>query len=310
LKQKYAPEVTPGPQEKSIRISGKEVEEVGFEKINQQLRGLSKLRVVLLDGMRIAVNLDQSATRQQIREISNTCSSIAELDLSRNFIEEFQEVASICQALTNLRSLRLDGNRFAKVGLSKDEKAFPILETLGLEETLLKWDEIWNVCSQCPKLTSLNISGNQFSRLGKIPEANILSHITTLNLSSNDLTAISDFAAVSALPHLQILAVNHGVVRRISNTIEKFRFQSTVRRVEFAFNEIDEWDFINQLSAIFPGIESLRISHNPLYQSLQTVEGRPVSHENGYLLTIARVANLKVLNYSNVRTLSHLIWRT
>lgn len=35
----------------AIRISGKTVEEVGFEKINQQLASLHDLRVVILDGL-------------------------------------------------------------------------------------------------------------------------------------------------------------------------------------------------------------------------------------------------------------------
>ena len=52
LRKKYASSDVDGLKEKeAIRISGKTVEEVGFEKINRQLASLHELRIVILDGL-------------------------------------------------------------------------------------------------------------------------------------------------------------------------------------------------------------------------------------------------------------------
>src|ERR1700728_767527 len=80
--QKYASEITERRDalvaESQIEISGKVVEEVGFDKIRQQLAQLHKLKIVIVDGLRIATA--QKAERR-IREV---CPKILELDLSRN----------------------------------------------------------------------------------------------------------------------------------------------------------------------------------------------------------------------------------
>jgi tubulin-specific chaperone E len=96
IEQQNAPE-----SEKQIKISGKVVEEVGFDKIRRQLAQLRELKIVLVDGLRITSAKKQ---RESIREI---CPKIVELDLSRNLFESFMEIVKICQELDNLRSLRL-----------------------------------------------------------------------------------------------------------------------------------------------------------------------------------------------------------
>lgn len=101
-----------------IKISGKEVEEVGFDKIRKQLADLHELKIVLLDGLcmsrpiaclkdRLAASGDSSWPEGLI-DINETCPKILELDLSRNLFEEWREVASICEQLDKLRSLRVE----------------------------------------------------------------------------------------------------------------------------------------------------------------------------------------------------------
>jgi hypothetical protein len=103
--QKYATELTTQPLDvpldKQIEISGKVVEEVGFDKIRQQQSQLHELKIVIVDGFRISYAESPGAT---IRE---TCPKIVELDLSRNLFEKFDEVVRICAKLDHLRSLRL-----------------------------------------------------------------------------------------------------------------------------------------------------------------------------------------------------------
>lgn len=101
MKKKYAStsaeEITATAKE--IHISGKTVEEVGFEKIRRQLAELQELRVVVLDGACIAA-VDSDLGKQNLK--------IIELDLSRNLLESWYEVTAICRSLRSLQSLRLE----------------------------------------------------------------------------------------------------------------------------------------------------------------------------------------------------------
>ena len=96
-----------------IEIGGKVVEEVGFEKIRKQLSRLYELQIVLLDGLCIAGVLPDTAVQptdtwlDKLKCIERTCPKVTELDLSRNLVETWDEVADICVALPKLRSLRI-----------------------------------------------------------------------------------------------------------------------------------------------------------------------------------------------------------
>lgn len=82
-----------------IHISGKTVEEVGFEKIRRQLAELQELRIVVLDGACIAT-VESDLDEQNLK--------IVELDLSRNLIESWCEIIAICKSLQFLRCLKLE----------------------------------------------------------------------------------------------------------------------------------------------------------------------------------------------------------
>jgi hypothetical protein len=97
---------SPGSQQKPIVISGKEVEEIGFEKIKKLQSRLNELRIVYLDGLLISQPRPANGLPGDT-EISNTCPKINTLDLARNLVESLAEVAYICQNLRQLRELRL-----------------------------------------------------------------------------------------------------------------------------------------------------------------------------------------------------------
>ena len=82
-----------------IHISGKAVKEVGFEKIRRQLAELQELRVVVLDGACIAA-VDSNFSGQNLK--------ITELDLSRNLLESWYDITTICKSLHTLQRLRLE----------------------------------------------------------------------------------------------------------------------------------------------------------------------------------------------------------
>lgn len=103
----------------SIEISGKVVEEVGFDKIRKQLSELQELKIVLLDGLQVAGIRAQDGVQAEKggedsgeedvarREIEQTCPKITELDLSRCLLSRWRDVADICGCLGRLRGLKL-----------------------------------------------------------------------------------------------------------------------------------------------------------------------------------------------------------
>jgi hypothetical protein len=105
VKQKYASDETDQALtvalDQQIEISGKVVEEVGFDKIRQQLAQLHELKIVIVDGMRI------KKADEDKDDIAKTCPSIVELDWSRNLFQNITETEAICQKLGNLRVLKL-----------------------------------------------------------------------------------------------------------------------------------------------------------------------------------------------------------
>lgn len=120
LHEKYASEFerelaisgrSAGSLHDSIEISGKVVEEVGFDKIRKRLAELQELKIVLLDCLRVAGVLvdDRSPEEkeQARKQIELTCPKIKELDLSRNLLSCWSDVADICGHLKQLKSLRL-----------------------------------------------------------------------------------------------------------------------------------------------------------------------------------------------------------
>lgn len=117
LSEKYASEVTreqvPIASEKQIVISGKVAEEVGFDKIRRKLAQLGELKIVILDGMRVASayaptsSPEPGVQRDDRRKIKNVCPRVTELDLSRNLFNRFRTVVEICAELSELNSLRI-----------------------------------------------------------------------------------------------------------------------------------------------------------------------------------------------------------
>lgn len=115
LKKKYAPSDDGDGLTESgslISIDGKVVEEIGFKRVQDQLAKLHGLRVVLLDGLCLAGvqaqpwNAPQRTRQQSIQQLHDYKLNMVELDLSRNVIEKWAEIAAICSTLRSLRILK------------------------------------------------------------------------------------------------------------------------------------------------------------------------------------------------------------
>jgi len=137
----------------SIRISGKAVEEVGFEKIQQQMSNLAELQIVVLDGLCVHGD-DEDGRDPKAPSFASVCPKTKELDLGRNLFEDVAGLLNVCGGLEKLEALKMDGNRFSNITslpMSMLRAApFSTLKSLSLEDTMLKWDQVsmHRLCSQ------------------------------------------------------------------------------------------------------------------------------------------------------------------
>lgn len=296
------------PAEKAIKISGKEVEEVGFDKIRKQQAGLGELKIVLLDGLCIDQQISSETLQNALPEIREVCPKIVELDLSRNLLSQWAPIAAICEQLINLKSLRLDGNRIKSVESEHYERpffkrVFEKITILSLDENLLTWEQAVKAFSMFPTLESLALSKNLFGTLAKEPSLDGAHSITTLVMESNDFTAISDLTPLTNLPNLKRLLLKMNNISTLLSPSSKEpapTFPASLSDLDLSHNAISSWAFVNDLNTTFPGLTSLRIARNHLYTNLQAPDGRSLTPNDGYLLTTARLPKLKSLNYSSI----------
>ena len=100
-----------------ISISGKTVEEVGFDKIQRQLAALPELKIIILDGLPMKSLGSQQSQDKGIgdQELGLTPEAadwlqqlrVEELDLSRTLLERWSDVLFMVSLLPRLRTLKL-----------------------------------------------------------------------------------------------------------------------------------------------------------------------------------------------------------
>ncbi|KAI3401718.1 hypothetical protein diail_9382 [Diaporthe ilicicola] len=321
LHEKYAPGVAADQGQASsaqqqIVISGKVAEEIGFDKIRRQQAQLSELKIVILDGLRVA-----SASAPAEQPISEVCPKVVELDISRSLIVDFREVVKVCSQLKTLRRLGLNGNRYqdtliAELDADSVREAFKAVKELALDETLLRWDNICHIARCFEALATLHASTNQLSRLspcfGKIAAPETL---TTLYLEFNDFTALGDLACLSQLSSLKNLHLKGNNISTVTNEASQDTpvFSHTLTHLDISYNKVSSWSFVDALPDSFPGLNSLRLAHNPVYEdpgfdksstssapAAAAAGSKATVTEEAYMITVGRLACLQTLNFSAV----------
>jgi hypothetical protein len=190
-----------------------------------------------------------------------------------------------------------------------------------LDETLLSWDEVWRgslqgiyllmhgqisaLTYQFPSLASLAVSANQITALS----APVSDTITTLKLEHNEISSLSAAQHLANLPKLEQLSLRGNCIETVhapDATDIPLRFPHTLKFLDLSRNRVASWLFINDIPSLFPGLSSLRISGNPLFSqpvapsTITHAPERPMTVDEAYILTLARLPALQVLNYGKV----------
>lgn len=295
LKQKYAStsaeDIVATANE--IHISGKTVEEVGFEKIRRQLAELQELRVVVLDGACIAA-VDSNLSVQNLK--------ITELDLSRNLLESWDDITAICNSLHTLRSLRLDGNTFSRpqnpFGNAEPQGLYGQLKELSLnnlgflQQTTtgnsgsLSWEFIRIFSAIFPSLATLSLASNYLAQI-TLPLTMPL--LTRLDLSSNVFATLEHIRPLTALPNLQTLSLRGNPFNSLASAPSKPILFAKLKNLDLMSTLLPTLSSLNPIPVSLPRLTSLLTNQTPL-----------ATYPSASLHTIARLATLTELNYSHV----------
>ena len=93
-------------------------------------------------------------------------------------------------------------------------------------------------------------------------------------------------------------------------TTMDFQFPPTLHSLDLSRNKIASWAFLNKLPTLFPGLTTLRISDNPLYDqpplplsvTATTEPSKPMTVDEAFMLTLSRFPpSLTTLNYSTIK---------
>ena len=199
---------------------------------------------------------------------------------------------------------RSSGNRFEDISKAlsdqKARQAFSGVAELALEDTLLSWEDLCQIAGLCPTLTSLNAGSNQLSILPSVSFLNLGSTLTSLYLEHNDFTSLSELGNLAGLRALRNLHLKGNNIQDVSSpTSEPPIFPPSIQYIDFCYNSIKDWSFVDKLPYHFPGLAGLRISNNPVYDTHDETT-KTTSTEDAHMFTIARISSLKSLNFVTI----------
>ena len=230
--------------------------------------------------------------------IAEVCKDVTDLDIGSNLFETIAEVYDLCHRLPKLRNLTLDGNRLS----TPDEYvvlALQDVKTLSLSNTLLRWEtELVQLLRRLsPALQTLVANNNEWRAIsqGTLPKG-----LRVLEVSDNEFDALEVVGceAGSSVETLVLKNCNISTVS-IDGGPTKHVFDS-IRELDIRHNTVTDWSFFNDLAVSMSNLKHLRTTGNPLYQNLHSADGKMLTAEDGYMLTIARLPGLETLNYSKI----------
>lgn len=180
-------------------------------------------------------------------------------------------------------------------------KAFVGVTELRVDETLIGWGETCNFANQFADLSILDASSNQLETMydGET-NASLHGNITSLKLEHNVFERLDALEPLTKVTSLKSLHLKGNNISHICTRVRFPEFSQNLEFVDLAYNKIDSWAFIDRLPHVFPGMTSLRISHNPIMSTVLKADDKATAVDETFMLVVARLPNLASLNFSAI----------
>jgi Leucine-rich repeat (LRR) protein len=229
----------------------KEIETVGWSKIEAMVSRLDRLEIIGLSNMRIS-------KEDRPEMISKVCPLVQDIDLSRNLLPCLSAVADICRGMPRLKILRL--NKMVMKIPSLSIPAFLNVTVLCLNDCLLQWNQVKKLSVWFPSLVELHLASNH---IGHLEATNGFQSLQLLNLKDNLICDWNQVEFLADLPNLTSLDISNN---QIQNIIEDTKFRK-LQYLNISNNRIDTWKSINNLNN-FISLNTLRVFDNPIVDEL------------------------------------------
>ncbi|EWC48451.1 hypothetical protein DRE_02220 [Drechslerella stenobrocha 248] len=301
LKEKYITNVAASGVPKPIVFGSKVAEEVGFEKVSKKFSELDTLTRVSLDYMRIKTCDADS------NEIAVTCANMQEVDLSCNLFEDLEEIGRICASLPRLHALFINGNQFTRFQAAEEYiRSFNRIKALRAEDLRLSWRQLFELVDNFPNVTDLSIAVGDLVQLSPAMRPRLLDlqaapSLVSLCLEENEFSSLADLSDLQKLPSLRRLLLSRNKIQAVysapgSKADDRLSFP-TITFLDISRNKVDGWMFLDDMRDVFPNLEALRISQNPLYDTGGNRD--KALSERVFQITVGRLGpKVTSLNYS------------
>ncbi|XP_069810559.1 tubulin-specific chaperone E isoform X2 [Dendropsophus ebraccatus] len=271
----------------SMVIGKKTVELVGFESVQEEQSQFNTL---------FDISVRECLVREsgQKGEIYSSCPNISTLNLSKNLLSSWGNVADIALQLEKLTTLDLSENKLSLPSSpSALASSFTNLTILSLNRTGVTWNEVLQCAVMWPALEELHLASNNISDLER--PMNCLQSLTLLDISNNHIIDGNQLHAVSDLPRLKHLIVSNNRISSVNFSVQHGCCNESftcLNNLSVDGNSISQWSFMNELNKL-RNLQSLNCQNNPIMSS----DKNP---ETIRQLIIAKIARLKILNRTKI----------
>ncbi|XP_046578661.1 tubulin-specific chaperone E-like [Haliotis rubra] len=264
------------------------VEMVGAKQVNQRQSKLETLKDIGLRDCLVYGN----GPGCQLKEYTP---NITELNLSKNLIPSWDDVARIAEQLPLLHSLNVSDNCLAiPDNLDALRPSFAKVQFLFLNRMQYSWEQILRCSTMFPCLEQLHVCFNNLQSLS-IPAQSHLPHLTLLNLDCNDLHSWEEILKVGMLPNLKTLMASENNIDRIQfadvQLLETTKYFPKLCVLSIMRNKIGDWTSMNELGKLAT-LSDLKLQGNPIWQLMDDNSVRQ--------LIIAKIKTLLSCNNSKL----------
>ncbi|XP_013785307.1 tubulin-specific chaperone E-like [Limulus polyphemus] len=249
---------------------------------------LDKLEEVVLREMRVN-------GAGQPGELQTLISSVTVLDLSRNLLSSWLEVARIAEQLLCLRELNVSENLIPVPEHPEDlQPSFCTLKTLVLNKMSYSWEQVLTCSKMWPQIERLELWKNEISLLST-PDSNTLLSLRYLSLEDNPLYSWQEVCKLGNLPRLEVLCLGNTTLSNIQfpgvKPNQKTDLFPVLQCLMITHNRLTQWKDVAELNKLI-NLRELRISHNPVMTEF--------TPETCRQLVIAKIDCLQRLNREEV----------
>eukprot|EP00112_Aurelia_sp_Birch-Aquarium-sp1_P010220 Seg2192.4 transcript_id=Seg2192.4/GoldUCD/mRNA.D3Y31 product="Tubulin-specific chaperone cofactor E-like protein" protein_id=Seg2192.4/GoldUCD/D3Y31 len=224
-------------------------------------------------------------------EIAGLCPNLTELDLTKNYLQSWEQIFLIIAQLPRLTFLNLTSNpldfNFEEERIEEiiQNNTLPKLERLVLNNTKLPLELVFKLLCIFPGVEELHLSLNAYGHVIEWHET--FPNIQKLHFNSNDIEDWDDIINVGKVfPNLRRLILCGNAITEVKASGEEFLELQTL---SLSQTSICEWNSLDELCKL-AALEDLRVVGVPLGQR----EGANRRRQ----LFIARLPTVKKLNGS------------